>query len=150
MPPLTAPPPDPNKPEGMGFILGAGMCDPRAGKTLMDRQPMAIIQSWAATSEMWWQLGLRWHPELATKWLKGGGQFQVAQIVDEAPEEETLEKGAEQVLEFLAKEKPEFVETVKRIRDSGSEEQKQAALKNFEGQIKDIVKLAEYVKGDNA
>lgn len=147
MPPLTCPPADPNRPDGMGWVLGAGMCDPRVGKTLQDRQPMAIIQSWAATSELWWKLGLRWHPELATKWLKGGGQFQVAEVVDEPPEELTIEMGAEQVLEMLAEAQPEYVETVKRIRDSGTAEQKAAALKGFEGQIKDIVKLAEYVKG---
>lgn len=149
MPPLTAPPPDPNRPDGMAFIMGAGMVDPRAGKTLQDRQPMAIIQSWGPTSELWWKLGLRWHPEKATAWLKGGGQFQCAEIVDEPPEDFTLEKGVDEVLEIMAREKPEFVDTLKRIRDSGTAEQKMAAVKKFEGDIKNIVKLAEYVKGQS-
>lgn len=147
MPPLTAPPPDPNSPEGMAFIMGAGMCDPRPGKTLNDRQPMAIIQSWAPTSRLWWDLGLRWHPELATKWLRGGGQFQVAEVVDEPPEDFTLEDGIDQVLEIMAREKPEFVETLKRIKDSGSAEQKAAAVKKFESDIRNLVRMAEYVQG---
>lgn len=144
---LTLPPPDPEKPEGMAFLFTAGMVDPREGKNLTDRQPMMILQSMPATSKLFWDLGVRWHPELATKWLKGGGQFQVAEIVNEPPEEMTLEEGVDQVLEIMGRENPELVQTLKRIRDSGSAEDKAAALRNFEGKIRNLVKLAEYVQG---
>lgn len=140
-------PPDPNHPRGMAFIMGAGFVDPRAGKTWADREPMALTQSWEPTSELWWQLGLRWHPELATKWLKGGGQFQVAEIVNEKPEERSLEQDAEEVLEFLAGENPELAETLRRVRACGSDEERAALLKEFEQNIKSITKMAEYIKG---
>lgn len=108
---------------------------------------MALIQSWEPTSELWWDLGLRWHPELATRWLKGGGQFDVGEIVDERPEEKTVEEGAEEVLEFLAKENPEFAETLKRIRSVGSEEEKQALLRELEQNMRTLIKMTEYVRG---
>jgi hypothetical protein len=111
---------------------------------------MAIIQSWGPTSELWWSLGLRWHPELATKWLKGGGQFQVADIVDEPPEELTIEQGAEQVLDLIGQDNPDFVNSIKRLRESGTAEEKAAALKGFEGQVKNLLKIAEYMKGDSS
>lgn len=140
-------PPDPNDPKGMAFILGAGFVDPRAGKTWADREPMALIQSWEPTSELWWDLGLRWHPELATKWLTGGGQFQVAKIVSEKPEERTLEQDAEEVLEFISRDNPEFAETLKRVRESGTAEERAAMLKEFEKNIKSIMDMSNYIKG---
>lgn len=148
MAPLNVHPPDPNHPKGMAFIMGAGFVDPRNGKSFQDREPMALVQSWEPTSELWWSLGLRWHPELATRWLTGGGQFAVADIVDEQPVEKTVEEGAEEVLEFIAKENPEFAETLKRIRAVGSEEEKQALLREFENNIQSIIKMAEFVKGE--
>jgi hypothetical protein len=146
---LTLPPPDPNTPEGLAFLFTAGMVDPRAGKTLADRQPMMILQSMVPTAKLFWELGVRWHPELAEKWLKGGGQFQVAEVVNEQPEEFTLEQGAEEVLEILARDKPELVDTIKRIRENGTPEQKAAAVKKFEADIRQIVKMAEYVRGQS-
>jgi hypothetical protein len=140
-------PPDPNNPRGMAFIMGAGFVDPRAGKTWADREPMALVQSWEPTSELWWQLGLRWHPELATKWLSGGGQFQVADIVNEKPVEPSLEQDAEEVLQFIAGENPEFAETLKRVKECGSEQEKAALLKEFEQNIQSIIKMGQYIKG---
>jgi len=141
-------PPDPSNPKGMAFIMGAGFVDPRAGKTWADREPMALVQSWEPTSELWWELGLRWHPELATKWLKGGGQFQVAEIVSEKPEERTLEQDAEEVMDFLASENPEFAKTLKRVRDCGSDEERAALLREFEQNIKSMTKMSEYIRGE--
>lgn len=143
-------PPDPNHPKGMAFIMGAGFVDPRAGKTWADREPMALTQSWEPTSELWWELGLRWHPELATKWLTGGGQFQVAEIVTEKPEERTLEQDAEEVLEFISEENPQFAETLRRVRECGTEEERAKLLKEFEQNIKSIIRMSEYIKGGGA
>lgn len=148
MAPLNVHPPDPNHPKGMAFIMGAGFVDPRNGKTADDREPMALTQSWEPTSELWWDLGLRWHPELAKKWLDGGGQFTVAKIVDKKPTEMTLEQGAEEVLEFIASENPEFADMVRRIKTAGTDAEKNALLKEFESNINSIMKMAEYVKGD--
>lgn len=140
-------PPDPNSPKGMAFIMSAGFVDPRAGKTIDDREPMALVQSWEPTSELWWQLGLRWHPELATKWLEGGGQFQVSKIVKEKPVEPSLEEDANEVIEFLAAENPELAKTLKRVRDCGSEQERQLLLKEFQGNIQSLLKMVDYVKG---
>lgn len=141
-------PPDPLSPKGMAFIMGAGFVDPRAGKTWADREPIALVQSWEPTSELWWELGLRWHPELATKWLKGGGQFQVAEIVNEKPVERTLEQDAEEMLEMLAAGNPELATNLKRIRDCGTEEERQALLKEFEENIKSLMQMTEYIRGE--
>ena len=110
MAPINVHPPDPDHPKGMAFIMGAGFVDPRNGKSFQDREPIALIQAWEPTSELWWDLGLRWHPELATKWIKGGGQFVVGDIVNERPVEPSLEESAEELLEFLGSEKPEFAD----------------------------------------
>jgi hypothetical protein len=140
-------PPDPNNPKGMAFIMGAGFVDPRNGKTFQDREPMALIQSWEPTSELWWDLGLRWHPEFATKWLKGGGQFSVSDVVNQKPEETTLEQSAEEVLEFIGAENPQFAEMLRRIREAGTDEEKQVILRELEANVQSIAKLADYVKG---
>lgn len=141
-------PPDPDHPKGMAFIMGVGFVDPRAGKTWADREPMALIQSWEPTSELWWELGLRWHPELATKWVEGGGQFQVAKLVNEKPKVRTLEDDAEDVLEFISSQNPEFAKTLKRVRESGTAEERAALLAEFEKNIKSIIDMSEYIKGD--
>jgi len=131
----------------MAFIMGAGFVDPRAGKTLADREPMALVQSWEPTSELWWALGLRWHPELATKWLANGGQFRVADIVDEKPQERTLEQDAEEVLDIIAETNPELVEMIKHARDGGSTEDRAKLLKQFESNIESLVRMSAYVQG---
>lgn len=140
-------PPDPENPKGMAFVMGAGFVDPRNGKTYQDREPMALVQSWEPTSELWWDLGLRWHPELATRWLVGGGQFSVASVVDKKPDEPTLEQTAEELLEFIGTENPEFADMLTRIRAAGTDAEKQSLLRELENNIKSIAKLAEYVRG---
>lgn len=132
----------------MAWVLGVGMVDPRNGMTLNDRQPMAIVQSWGPTSELWWQLGLRWHPELATKWAVGGGQFSVCEIVDEEPAPEpAFEEQCEEVLDMIAESQPGFVEEIRRIRDGGSEAEKQTAVSELRKNMVDMMKIAKYVEG---
>lgn len=145
MAPVNVHPADPDHPKGMAWVLGAGMVDPRPGNR--SNQPMAIVQSWEPTSELWWDLGLRWHPELATKWTVGGGQFAVAEIVTEKPEHGplTAERGAEEVLEFLASEHPEYAEMLKKIHDAGSAEERANLARQYEGEIKKLMGLVHYV-----
>lgn len=143
--PLNVHAPDPNSPKGMAWVLGVGMADPRPGKH--PNQPMAIVQSWEPTSELWWDLGLRWHPELATKWAVGGGQFAVADIVDEKPEhgEQTLEEGAEEILEFIGQEHPEYADMLKRIHKAGSDEERIKLVKQYDSEIKKLLTIVKYV-----
>lgn len=143
--PLNVHPPDPNHPKGLAFLFSVGMVDPRPGD--YPRQPMAIVQSWEPTAELYYQLGVRWHPELATKWAVGGGQFEVAEIVDEKPAEadQTLEQGAEEVLELLGTEHPEYVEMLKQIRESGSPEEKAKLVQQFRVEINKILGILKYL-----
>ncbi|APQ42138.1 minor tail protein [Mycobacterium phage MrMagoo] len=145
MPPLNVHAPDPESPKGMAFILGAGMVDPRPGNN--PNQPMAIVQSWEPTSELWYALGLRYHPELATKWLVGGGQFECAQIVDEKPDEPemTLEQGAEEVLEFIAAEHPEHAEVLRQIHAAGTEKERIKLVRQYDAEIKRMLTLIKYI-----
>lgn len=129
----------------MAFIFGAGMIDPRGnGKP---NQPMALTQSWEPTSELWWDLGLRWHPELAKKWVVGGGQFSVGQIVTKQPEKlhTTVEEGAAEVLEYLAGLSPEYAENLKRIGQVGSDEERASLAKEFEAEIGKLLQLKQFV-----
>nr|WP_140393837.1 hypothetical protein [Nitrospira cf. moscoviensis SBR1015] len=124
----------------MAFVMGAGIVDFRPGRSIIsDRQPIAVVQAWGPTSELWWKLGLRYHPELATHHLKGGGQWSLAELVEgppPAPEPAmTNEQIAEKVLEIVAETKPEFVQSIKNIRESGTEEQKAAARKRLESEM---------------
>lgn len=148
MPPVNVHPPDPEHPKGMAWVLGVGMVDPRPGAN--PNQVMAIVQSWEPTSELWWKLGLRWHPELATKWAIGGGQFAVADIVDEKPEDfgksNDLKAKAEEVLGYIAEEHPEYAELLKKIKAAGSDEERAKISKQFESEIKKLILLTEYIK----
>lgn len=145
MGPLTIDPPDPDSPKGMSWVMGVGMVDPRPGNH--PNQPMAIVQSWEPTSKLWWDLGLRWHPELATKWAVGGGQFSVAEVVSEKPEalEQTLEQGAEEVLEYIATEHPEYAEMLRKIRSAGTDIERVRLVKQFDGEIKKLLALRNYL-----
>lgn len=147
MAPLNIHAPDPKSPKGMAWVLGAGMVDPRPGNP--PNQVMAIVQSWEPTSELWWDLGLRWHPELATKWVVPGtgGQFSVAEITDEKPEvgEMTLEQGAEEVLEYLASEHPEYADMLKQIHECGSDAERIKLVKQYDGEIKKLMTLIKYI-----
>lgn len=130
----------------MAWLMGVGMVDPRPN-AMVPRQPMAITQSWEPTSELWWELGLRWHPELATKWAVGGGQFAVADIVSEKPEQlaQTTEQAAEEILEYIASENPQYAEVLKRIRESGSDEERVQLVKQFQGEINKILTMVKFV-----
>lgn len=121
------------------------MVDPRQGSH--PNQPMALTQSWQPTARLWWDLGLRYHPELATKWAVGGGQFTVAQVVTKQPEKlhMTVEEGAEEVLEYIAGISPEYAETLKRIKEVGSDEERASLVKEFESEITKLLKLTKFV-----
>lgn len=150
MPPLSIHHPDPNSPKGMAWVVGVGMVDPRPGGH--PNQPMAIIQSWEPMSELWWELGLRWHPELATKWATGGGQFAVSEILDEKPEgadnPQTMEQAAEEVIEFLAEEHPEYADMLKKIRSAGTDVERANLVKQYESEVKKLILLANYIKSN--
>src|SRR5271168_1074603 len=125
----------------MAWVLGVGMIDPRRGNR--PRQPMALTQSWEPTSELWWDLGLRWHPELATKWAKGGGQFTTAEVISEKPTdpEVTVEQGAEALLEYLGEENPQYADMLKAIRESGSDDDRAKLAEQLGGEIKRLLSL---------
>ena len=145
MAPFNVHPPDPNSPKGMGWVLGVGLVDPRPGNH--PNQPMAVIQSWEPTSQLWWDLGLRWHPELATKWAVGGGQFGVAEIRDEKPDEAefTLEQGAEEILDFIGEEHPEYAEMLRKIKSVGSDAERAKMIRQFQGEINKLLTLVKYI-----
>lgn len=148
---VNIPPPNPNKPEGMAFLCSAGGVDPRPGKSLKtDRIPLLLTQAWAAQSELFWKLGIRWHPELATHHLKGGGQFQLAEILDGPPPEPEPEMSdeqiAEKILDMVAETKPEFVKAIRKLRASGTEEEKAAALKKLDLERSGMESLMDYLK----
>lgn len=150
---VRVPPPNPDDPSGMAFIMSAGMVDPRMGKTLEhDRQPMSLIQSWEAQSKLWWDLGLRWHPDLAIKHLEGGGQFSVAKIVDGPPPppepEMTVENAAERVLDLLAMQNPELASTIRRLKESGTEAERQEMLRKLGNEQQGLQSLADYIQGN--
>lgn len=138
--------PDPNHPEGMAWIFAAGVCDPRPGgypKKIHPNQQWAIKQSWEPTSRMFWDLGLRYHPELATKWLSGGGQFQLAEIVDKPPEEPSLQ---ELVEEFAEDQFSEMKAEIDRILKTGTEYQKKRLRQRFRAAMKMNESLAAMIE----
>jgi hypothetical protein len=123
--------PDPNHPEGMAWVFAAGVCDPRPGgypKSLYPNQQWALKQSWEPTSRMFWDLGLRYHPELATKWLEGGGQFQLAEIVDKPPIEPNLQ---ELVEDFAEDQFGQMKAEIERILKDGTPQQKKRLRQRF-------------------
>ena len=69
-------------------------------------------------------------------------------LLEEGPEEfQNLERRKEKVIEFLAAENPELAKTLKRVRDCGSEQERQLLLKEFQGNIQSLLKMVDYVKG---
>jgi hypothetical protein len=109
--------PDPEHPLGMAWWFAAGVCDPRPGgypKQLYPNQQWCLKQSWEPTSQLMWDLGFRWHPELATRWLQGGGQFGLAEIVDKQPEEPDMDELIEQFAEDQFEQMKQEIERVKQ------------------------------------
>lgn len=145
MAPITIGAPDPQSPNGMAWIMGVGMVDSRPGNR--PNQVMAIVQSWEPTSELWWDLGLRWHPDLATKWAVGGGQFQVAEIVTEKPEQThmTMEQAAEEVLAYIGDEHPEYADMLHKIHATGSDAERAKLVKQYDVEIKKLMTLISYL-----
>ena len=144
------PEPNPTTPEGMAWVFAAGVCDPRPGgypKKMYPNQQWALKQSWEPTSKMFWDLGLRWHPELQTKWLKGGGQFALAEIVDEPPDEPTMNELVEQFAEDQFRQMKAEIDSVMK---DGTPEQKErlrqrymqaaASSKNVADMIEEAIK----------
>lgn len=150
---VRVPPPNPDTPEGMAFILSAGGVDPRMGKTLEhDRMPLVLIQAWEAQSKLWWDLGLRYHPELASKHLEGGGQFTVAKIIDGPPPppspELTVENAAEKILDLVAIQNPQFAADIRRLKESGTPEERQEMLRKLGNEQQGLQNLADYIQGN--
>lgn len=145
--PLNHHPADPQHPKGMAWALAAGFPDPRPGQP---NQQLVLIQGWDAWSEQMWALGFRWHPELQTKWVKGGSQFMPGEILDEKPPPPpSLEEEADSVLDMIEESQPEFVKAIRNLRANGSEAEKQVALKELNKNVTDMAKIAEFVKGGN-
>jgi uncharacterized protein (UPF0335 family) len=138
--------PDPTDPKGMAFLFAAGMCDPRPGgypKSMHPNQIMALKESWEPTSSMYWDLGIRYHPELATKWLEGGGQFTVAQVVDKPPEELDNEELARQMAEDQYQQ---MVEEIERVKKHGTPYQKKRLYQRFKQAGVQAAQMAEMLK----
>lgn len=139
-------PPDPDDPAGMAFIFAAGFCDPRPGgypKKIHPNQPLVLKESWEPTSKMYWDLGLRYHPELATKWVDGGGQFAVGRIVDQPPEEYTNEEYAQQMAQ---EQYAQMVAEVERVKKHGTEFEKKRLIERFRQAGQQAMQMAEMLK----
>ncbi|MBB5167199.1 hypothetical protein [Mycobacterium sp. AZCC_0083] len=143
--PLSHHPADPNHPKGMAWAMAAGFPDPRGGT--FSNQQLVLIQGWDSWSEQLWDLGFRWHPELQTKWVKGGSQFAVGTLVDEKPPEAaTFEQECDEVLEMIAESNPGFVDEIRRIRDSGTEAERTVAVSELQKNVADMMRLAQFVQ----
>jgi hypothetical protein len=130
----------------MAWVLGVGMVDPRPGN--WPNQPMALVQSWAPTSKLWWDLGLRYHPELATKFAKGGGQFTIAEVTSVASDEPsmTVEEGAAHVLAEMGEANPEYAEMLRQIRDTGSDEDRAKLAAHAQNEIRKLAELVKFIQ----
>lgn len=139
-------PADPNHPKGMAWVLAAGFPDPREGS--FPNIQLVLKQGWEAWSQQAYEFGLRWHPELQTKWVVGGGQFGVGEITTEKPPAEpTLEESCEEVLDMIAESQPGFVNEMRRIRGEGTEQEKAQAVSELRKNMVDMMKIAQYMEG---
>lgn len=148
---MNIPPPNPDIPEGMAFLFSAGGVDPRIGKSLQqDRIPLLLTQAWPAQSKLYWDLGIRYHPELAIKHLRGGGQFGLAEIMEGPPPEPepelTMEQAAEKILDLVSESNPEFAQTIRNLRASGTDEQKAAALQRLAKEMNSLQTIKDYIE----
>lgn len=139
-------PPDPKDPKGMAFIFAAGFCDPRPGgypKKMHPNQCLVLKESWEPTSAMWWDLGIRYHPNLATKWIAGGGQFTIGQIVNEPPEEQSDEELAREMAEA---QYADMVAEIDRVKKHGSAYEKKRLYQRFQQAGAQAMQMAEMLK----
>jgi hypothetical protein len=131
----------------MAWWFAAGICDPRPGgypKTLYPNQQWALKQSWEPTSQLMWDLGFRWHPELAKKWLKDGGQFALATIVDKPPQELSMQ---ELVSEFAEDQFAAMKAEIDRVLKDGTPQQKQRLKQRFRAAADQSRQVADWVAG---
>lgn len=138
--------PDPNHPLGMAWWFAAGVVDPRPGgypKKLYPNQQWCVKQCWEPTSQLMWDLGFRWHPELQKVWLEGGGQFQVAEIVDKPPIEPSFE---EQVQEFAEDQFRQMKAEVERVLKEGTEFEKRRLRQRFQLGMQQSQQLAAMIE----
>jgi hypothetical protein len=146
MPIANVHPADPDSPKGMAWVLAAGFPDPRPGGH--PNQQLVLVQGWEPWSELMWDLGLRWHPELQNKWITGGGQFSVGELTGQKPETaESLETQCDEVLDMIAESQPGFVSELRRIRDEGTDGEKTKAVSELRRNVMDLMKLVQYVEG---
>lgn len=138
-------PPDPNDPKGMAFIFAAGFCDPRPGgypKNLHPNQALVVKQAWEPTSKMYWDLGMRYHPELATKWVEGGGQFTIGKIVDKMPDEPDIEQLAK---DMAADQFSQMLAEVERVKKHGTPYEKKRLKERFQQAGVEAMRMAEMI-----
>lgn len=142
--------PDPNHPEGMAWVFAAGICDPRPGgypKKVHPNQQWALKQSWEPTSRMFWDLGLRYHPELATKWIEGGGQFALGNIVDKPPEEPDMK---DLIDEFSEDQFAAMKAEIDRVMDTGTPWQKKRLMQRFRMAATQSAQVADMIESQIA
>ena len=138
--------PDPNHPKGMAWIFAAGICDPKPGgypKKVHPNQQWALLQSWEPTSQMYWDFGLRWHPELQKKWPSGGGQFTVAEILDKPPNEPSLKELAE---EFAEDQFSAMKAEIDRVMKEGTPYQKKRLHQRFRLAAQQSAQIADMIE----
>ena len=134
-------PPDPDDPKGMAFIFAAGFVDPRKGGK--PNQMLVLKESWEPTSAMYWALGLRYHPDLATKWVDGGGQFTLGMLVDKPPDEPELQEMAEA---FAKDQYRQMVDEIERVKKHGTPYEKRRLHQRFQQAGAQAMQMAEMLK----
>lgn len=144
--PMSHHPADPEHPRGMAWVMGAGFPDPRGG--VHSNQQHVLIQGWDPWSEQLWELGVRWHPELQKKWVVGASQFAAGTLVDEKPADEPdFAAQCDEVLDMIAESNPGFVQEIRRIRETGTEQERGVARSELQKNVADMMRLAQYIGG---
>jgi hypothetical protein len=102
--------------------------------------PLISPQLTAGVSQMLWDFGFRWHPELQSVWVEGvAGLGTVAALTETRPVEVDLEDAA---ADFLAANNPELMEM---IRNAGPDE-REALAKKLEKSFDQLQGLIETLK----
>lgn len=91
-------------------------------------------------SQLLWDFGFRWHPDLQKKWIEGvAGMGMVAKLVDKQPQQSGL---ADSAMDFLAENNPDLLDVIK----SGNPQDKQQLLKKLEKNFNDLEGLINSLK----